>query len=81
VDTTYSQEESAISIPYEYFPLPDVGSIVDGLDRRGERVCSGRIIKVVNPKKNDSTAVVTIAVPRHHSEHVRSFRVKDEKTS
>jgi Fe-S-cluster-containing hydrogenase component 2 len=75
VNRTYSPEEAAVSIPYEYLPLPEVGSTVDALDRRGERVCSGRVIRVANPRKNDNTAVVTIAVPKRYSDHVRSFRI------
>jgi len=75
VNRTYSPEEAAVSIPYEYLPLPEVGSTVDALDRRGERVCSGRVIRVANPRKNDSTTIVTIAVPKRYSDHVRSFRI------
>ena len=75
VNRTYSPEEAAVSIPYEYFPLPEISSTVDALDRRGERVCSGRVIRVSNPKKNDNTAVVTVAVPKCYSDQVRSLRV------
>ena len=79
VNRTYSPEEAAISIPYEYLPLPEVGSTVNALDRRGERVCSGRVIRIANPKKNDNTAVVTIAVPRRYSDQVRSLRTIDKR--
>lgn len=75
VDRTYSPEEAAVSIPYEYLPLPEMGSSVNALDRFGEWVCSGRVIRVANPRKNDGTAVVTIAVPKHYSDRVRSFRI------
>lgn len=74
VNKAYSSEEAAVSIPYEYLPLPEVGSTVDALDRRGERVCSGRVIKVANPRKNDNTAVVTLAVPKRYSDQVRCLR-------
>ena len=74
VNRAYSSEEEAVSIPYEYLPLPEVGSTVDALDRRGERVCSGRVIKVANPRKNDNTAVVTLAVPKRYSDQVRCLR-------
>ena len=74
VNRTYSPEEAAVSIPYEYLPMPEVGSTVDALDRRGERVCSGRVIRIANPRKNDNTAVVTITVPKRYSDQVRSLR-------
>ena len=75
VNKTYSSHEAAISIPYEYLPLPESDAIVDALNRLGERICSGRVIRVANPKKNDNTAVVTIAVPKRFSDEVRSLRV------
>jgi Fe-S-cluster-containing hydrogenase component 2 len=75
VNRAYSPEEAAVSMPYEYLPLPEVGSTVDALTRRGEPVCGGRVIRVTNPKKNDSTVVVTIAVPKRYSDQVRSLRV------
>jgi Fe-S-cluster-containing hydrogenase component 2 len=75
LNRTYSPEEAAVSIPYEYLPLPEPGSTVDALDRRGERVCRGRVIRITNPSKNDKTAVVTIAVPKLHSDEVRGIRV------
>lgn len=75
VDKTYSSHEAAVSIPYEYLPLPVPDTTVDALNRLGERICSGRVIRVANPKKNDNTAVVTIAVPKRFSDEVRSLRV------
>jgi Fe-S-cluster-containing hydrogenase component 2 len=74
VNRAYSPTEAAISIPYEYLPLPEVGSTVDALDRCGDRVCSGRVIRVANPQRNDNTAIVTLAVPKHYSDQVRSLK-------
>lgn len=76
VNRAYSSEEATVSIPYEYLPLPDAGSIVDALDRCGNRVCDGRIIKIANPPKNNKTTVVTLAVPKFYSDQVRNIRVR-----
>ena len=78
VNKAYSPEEATISIPYEYLPLPEVSSIVDALDRRGERICDGRVIRIANPKRNDNTVIVTVAVPKHYSHRVRNFRIVDK---
>lgn len=75
VNRAYSPDEAVVSMPYEYLPLPEPDDIVDALNRRGEKVCSGRVIRAANPKKNDNTAVVTIAVPKRFSDEVRSLRV------
>ena len=79
VNRTYSSDEATVSVPYEFLPLAAVGSIVDALDRRGERVCNGRVIRVANPERNDNTVVVTLAVPKRYSDRVRSFRVRDKE--
>ncbi len=75
VNENYSPAEGTVSIPYEYLPLPETGSIVCALDRCGERVCSARVIRVSNPGKNNGTAVVTIVVPKKFSNKVRGFRI------
>lgn len=78
VNKAYSPDEAAISIPYEYLPLPKSGVLVDALDRCGNRVCGAKVIKVNNPKKNNNTAVVTIIVPKQHADEVRNFRITSE---
>lgn len=77
VNENYSPTEAAVSIPYEYLPLPETDSIVYAMDRCGEDACTARVIKVSNPRKNNGTAVVTIAVPRKFSDKVRSFRITE----
>ena len=59
VDKSYSETE---------------GAEIDALSRAGEYVCKGRVIKVMNPKKNDHTPVVTIAIPKEHADTVRTMR-------
>lgn len=79
VNRAYSSDEASISVPYEYLPLPKAGDIVDACDRSGDKICRSRVVRVANPERNDSTAVVTLAVPKHFSDQVRSFQIKDEK--
>lgn len=74
VDATYSEDEVAISFPHEYLPLPKEGSGVKAVNRRGEIICKGKVVKVLNPKKHDHTPVVTIAVAKKHIHEVRGIR-------
>lgn len=74
VDKSYSETEATVSFPFEYDPLPEKGAEIDALSRAGEYVCKGRVIKVMNPKKNDHTPVVTIAIPKEHADTVRTMR-------
>jgi Fe-S-cluster-containing hydrogenase component 2 len=76
VDQTYSEAEGTVTMPYELLPVPVKGGKVKALDRRGEEVCEGEVIKVVQAKRNDRTVVVTVAVGKEYVQEVRSIRVK-----
>jgi Fe-S-cluster-containing hydrogenase component 2 len=73
VDLTYSEAEATVQIPYEFLPLPEKGESVDGLSRAGEKICAARVVKVLNPKGFDRTAVITVAVPKDCAMHVRNI--------
>ena len=73
VDKTYSETEGTVSFPFEYYPLPQKGDVVDALNRAGEYVCKGTVIRVMNPPKNDHTPVVTIAIPKEYTDEVRTM--------
>ena len=76
IDYNYSDDKAAISIPNEMLTLPEKGDTVDALDRNGEVVCEAEVIRVRNPKSNDNTAIVTIAIPKEHIDKVRNFKLK-----
>jgi Fe-S-cluster-containing hydrogenase component 2 len=73
VDATYSKEEAAVSFPHEYLPLPKEGDEVEAVNRKGELVCKGKVIKVRRPKSFDHTPVITIAVPKEYASTVRGI--------
>lgn len=74
VDKTYSESEALISFPFEYLPLPEKGDKAEALSRAGEYVCEGTVVRVMNPKKNDHTPVITLAVPTDKVDDVRTMR-------
>ncbi len=80
IDETYSEKEALIKIPYEYLPIPEVNSLVDVTNRSGEVVGKGKIIQVINPKRNDKTLVLGIAVPKELSMIVRGIRMSEKST-
>lgn len=73
-DYTYSKETCSISFPYEYLPLPAVGAVVEMVDRHGQVLCKGTVLKVNNAKSNDHTAVVTAEYPKTFFEDVVSMK-------
>ena len=73
-DYTYSDTEALLSFPYEYFPLPNAGDMVEAVDRYGKTVCDARVIKVLNPKANDHTAVITVVYPKRYFEEAVNMK-------
>lgn len=73
VDALYSDTEAAVSFPYEMLPLPKKGQRVQALDRAGEVVGEGTVVAVQNPRRNDRTPIVTVAVPKAQAMVVRNI--------
>lgn len=77
VNKIYTKTTATISFPYEYFPSPTVGETYNAVNRKGEVICKGTIIKLVNPTAYDHTPVVTIEIPKEFADEVRSMeRIK-----
>lgn len=75
VDTSYSEKEATVSLPYEMLPVPEVGQEVEVLGKLGGFVCKGKVIRVVHTKDFDETRVVTISVPKECATEARFIRV------
>jgi Fe-S-cluster-containing hydrogenase component 2 len=71
-------DKARIRFPWEYLPLPVKGSTVSMVDRCGEVLCKGLVIAVLNPIRNNKTAVVTAEFPREFVQEVISMRRYDE---
>lgn len=67
------KKKGIVMLPYEFIPVPEKGNIVDGLNRRGEKVCDAEVIKVINTKKQDRTAIIHIQVPKELVMEVRNI--------
>ncbi|MFA6504988.1 MAG: 4Fe-4S binding protein [Treponemataceae bacterium] len=65
-----------IRFPWEYLPFPVAGEKVEMVDRTGEALCPGVILSVVNPARNNKTAVVTAEFPKEFVEEIISIRRK-----
>ncbi len=74
VDKTYSEIEAVVSFPYEYLPLPEKGQEVQTVNRAGENICKGKVVRVNNSRKNDCTPVVTVSIPKKYVDEVRSIK-------
>jgi Fe-S-cluster-containing hydrogenase component 2 len=74
VNKIYSKTTATVAFPYEYYPVPETGDIREAVNRKGEVLCRGRIIKVSNPASYDHTPVVTIEIPKKFADEVRSIK-------
>lgn len=74
VDMTYSRQEAAVEFPYEYRPLPEVGVIVEAVNRSGQVIGKGRILRVRQPKQFMRTCVVQMAVARELAGEARGMK-------
>ena len=69
----HTGETSLVAFPFEYLPLPQKGSQVNAVNRAGEPICLGTVLKVQTPRSFDHTAVVSISVPKAFAHQVRAI--------
>lgn len=74
VDQT-AEDYATVTLPYEYYPLPEKDQEVYGLSRSGQFLTMGTIVRVVMTKANDRTAVVEVKVPKEFGMLVRNISV------
>lgn len=79
IDETYSEGQATVSLPFEFLPLPLEGEEVDLLDRGGNKVGRGKVLRVRNGKYEDKTPVITVEVPKELSMVVRNIKVGGDK--
>ena len=71
IDETYSDTQTLIKIPYEYYPLPKKGDEVDAVNREGQIVTRAIVDSVMTYK--DKTSMVGIIVDDFYAHIVRGI--------
>lgn len=74
-----NDEYDTVTIPYEYYPLPEKDQEVYGLSRDGIYLVKATVKRVVMTKKNDRTAVIEIKVPKGYGLKVRNISVDGKR--
>ena len=69
------KEYDTVTIPYEYYPLPQKGQDVYGLGRDGKYLVKAEVLRVIMTKVNDRTAVIEVKVPKGYGMKVRNISV------
>jgi Fe-S-cluster-containing hydrogenase component 2 len=76
INRDYSKTEATVTLPYELLPRPEVGSAVECLDREGQPVGKGKVVKMLDSAAQNRCAVITVSVPKKLWNTVRGIRVK-----
>lgn len=65
---------ATVTLPYEFLPLPEIGSKGNALNRKGDVVCQAEIIDVRTSNAFDQTPLLTMKVPKNYSDNARFFQ-------
>ncbi len=65
---------AAVTIPYEFYPLPEKGMKGIALDRSGKQICEAEVIELKNVTAFDHTSLLTMKVPLEMSMKARFFK-------
>ena len=73
------EEYDTVTLPYEYYPLPEKDQEVYGLSRDGKYVIKAVVVRIVLTKKNDRTAVIEVKGPKGYGMKVRNISVDGKR--
>lgn len=74
LNESYDEEYGTVTLPYEFLPLPEIGTKGKGLGRDGRVVCEAEVVEVKSVKAFDHTNLLTIKVPEEYVMKARFFR-------
>ena len=74
LDETYEEGFAAVTLPYEFLPLPKEGEKGYGLGRDGKVVCEAEVVQVKTAKAFDHTNLLTIKVPADMAMKARFYK-------
>lgn len=77
LDDSSDDGYAEVTIPYEFYPVPQIGATGTGLDRSGAAVCQAEIVEVKSLKSFDHTVLLTMKVPQNMAMEARFFRYEE----
>jgi len=76
VDETFEPGYASITIPYEFFPIPQKGDVGTALSRSGQPLGPTKIVEVRSAKAFDHTTLVTMKVPVAQAMIARFYKIE-----
>lgn len=77
IDEAYEEGMAAITLPYEFWPLPEAGDKGTALGRNGQPVCEAEVISVKTSPAMDCTALLSMKVPSEFVNKARFFKKEE----
>jgi len=74
VDEDVGDNMATVTIPYEFYPLPDKGTKGKGLGRDGSVICDAEVVEVKSSRAFDKTNLLTMKVPKEFAMKARFFK-------
>lgn len=74
VNEDYEEDYAAVTLPYEFLPLPEKGMKGVALGRSGREVCTAEVVEVKSLPAFDHTNLLTIKVPKEMAMKARFFK-------
>ena len=71
-----SEQDAMVSMPYEFYPLPEKDEIGFACGRNGKKICEAQVVSVKNVSAFDQTKVLTIRVPKEYAMKARFYKRK-----
>lgn len=68
-----------VTLPYEFYPLPEKGQKGIALGRNGEKVCEAEVVEVRTSKSFDHTNLLTMRVPKEMTGKARFFTTEEKE--
>ncbi|MEG1932174.1 MAG: FAD-dependent oxidoreductase, partial [Pygmaiobacter sp.] len=62
---------ASVTLPYEFMPLPEKGTVGTALGRSGEKLCAATVLDVRSAKALDHTNLLTMRVPVDFADSAR----------
>ncbi|MFW6285298.1 MAG: 4Fe-4S binding protein [Bacillota bacterium] len=59
-------KNALLTFPYEFLPRPKTAETVNVVDREGMVITKGKVVRVLDRKPQNKTALITVEVKREH---------------
>ncbi len=74
VEEDFEPGYTSITLPYEFFPLPQKGEKGKALSRSGQPVCDAEVVQVRSSPAFDKTNLLTMKVPNEFADRARFWK-------